>query len=651
MKLRTKLISGFMAVAVIVLVIGFVGWRGMSRLHRYLKDVEQVRIPGNTAIAEINQSLLEMEAAIKALLNPDQTAAAMKAQFARIDSAERRIEQALEIYGSLPKSEPERAVFESLAPALATLKESIETYLDLSRALLKTGIINPARTNIRMVELQDDLNDWLFQLVTDVFNESEISVPTTLAETVAGRRLAGFSTDSASLNEKIRELADAAESLVSSAQIIQSFSDTIGEESARFAVQMIFANQLIPAMADMATLIDDMENQIAEPVQLYRRMNDFEKQRISEHHAAVSAVIQDLLTENNRAAQAGNRRIDRGVKQSNAIVLTFMVLGTALAATIGLLLSFYLSKPIHRVARGLIQSVGSLKASSGHFESASKTLADGSSEQAASLEESSSSLEEISAMTQKNAEKADEATILIEEADETIHRSNQIVADLTASISEISSASKEAQKIVKTIDEIAFQTNLLALNAAIEAARAGETGAGFAVVADEVRNLALRAAEAATHTSELIEGIVGKIKDGAAYVQKTNSAFGEIEISSRKVAAIVTEIAVSSKEQAEGIEQINHTVAEMDRITQQNAANAEETASASRELRSQADQLNRFVEKLTAIVGANSRHAVSSEPDTDSETFTTPLLPEDTHNAISNHNEREKRKVDEIELF
>jgi methyl-accepting chemotaxis protein len=189
---------------------------------------------------------------------------------------------------------------------------------------------------------------------------------------------------------------------------------------------------------------------------------------------------------------------------------------------------------------------------------------------------------------------------------------------LTGSMREISTASEETSKIIKTIDEIAFQTNLLALNAAVEAARAGEAGAGFAVVADEVRNLAMRAAEAAKNTADLIEGTVKKVQDGSDLVNRTNEAFIQVSESSSKVGDLVGEISAASNEQAQGIEQVNTAVAEMDKVTQQNAANAEESASASEEMSAQAEQMKAIVGELVALVGTGRnklkrKHTVPSE--------------------------------------
>jgi len=168
---------------------------------------------------------------------------------------------------------------------------------------------------------------------------------------------------------------------------------------------------------------------------------------------------------------------------------------------------------------------------------------------------------------------------------------------------EITTASEETSKIIKTIDEIAFQTNLLALNAAVEAARAGEAGAGFAVVAEEVRNLALRAAEAARNTSGLIEGTVKRIREGSEMVLSTNDAFKEVAGSASRVGELVSEIAAASQEQAQGIAQINRAAAEMDKVTQQTAANAEESAAAAEEMNAQAQQMKYIVTVLVGIIG------------------------------------------------
>ena len=81
--------------------------------------------------------------------------------------------------------------------------------------------------------------------------------------------------------------------------------------------------------------------------------------------------------------------------------------------------------------------------------------------------------------------------------------------------------SREINKVLDIIQNIAQQTNLLALNAAIDAAKAGEQGRGFAVVADEVGALALRTQKSTLEIKQMIEQLeygtsdVAKVMDAA----------------------------------------------------------------------------------------------------------------------------------------
>ena len=227
----------------------------------------------------------------------------------------------------------------------------------------------------------------------------------------------------------------------------------------------------------------------------------------------------------------------------------------------------------------LVQSVNAMREKMGEAVGqalhVSAILSDAASQEAASIEETSASLDEIASMTRQNAANTSEANQLMISAKQAIQQANQSMVDLTRSMKEITGASEQTQKIVKSIDEIAFQTNLLALNAAVEAARAGEAGAGFAVVADEVRNLAMRATESARNSSNLIEDIVRKVKSGESLVDVTSSAFMQVTTSSEKVVELMGEVAAASQEQSQGIDQVNGAIASMNTTTQQNAGNAE----------------------------------------------------------------------------
>jgi methyl-accepting chemotaxis protein len=275
----------------------------------------------------------------------------------------------------------------------------------------------------------------------------------------------------------------------------------------------------------------------------------------------------------------------------------------------------HLALPIQRAVGSINGSADEVAGAARQITAAGQTLAKGAGEQAASIEETSSSLEEMSAMTARNAEHAGQANTLMKETNRFVAEATEAMGELQASMVQISSASEETSKIVKTIDEVAFQTNLLALNAAVEAARAGEAGAGFAVVADEVRNLAMRAAEAAQSSTELIENTVKRIGDGKRTVERVSDAFGRVVDNSGRTGGLIEEIASASAEQSRGIEQLNIAVAEIDKVVQQSAAAAQETAAAADMIAERADNMRCRAAELAKVVFRDRGQGDPATPD------------------------------------
>jgi len=289
---------------------------------------------------------------------------------------------------------------------------------------------------------------------------------------------------------------------------------------------------------------------------------------------------------------------------SGCIVLLFTILVVWMIAA-------GIARGVLRHADTMLQSANYVRASSEQLAQASQGLAAGSSEQAASIEEISASLEEISGMTKQNADNAAQADKLTHAVIGSIDNAHKAMQKSLTASQEIARASGETQKIIKTIDEIAFQTNLLSLNAAVEAARAGDAGAGFAVVADEVRSLSMRSAEASRRTAELIEETITRVNDGVSVFAESGRAIDEVVEQSGKVQQLVSEIAAASNEQSKGIEQINRGVVEMEKVVQQTAANSEETASSSEELSAQAEEMHATVDRLVEFIGGSGKKAAA----------------------------------------
>jgi methyl-accepting chemotaxis protein len=239
----------------------------------------------------------------------------------------------------------------------------------------------------------------------------------------------------------------------------------------------------------------------------------------------------------------------------------------------------------------VVSSAEQVNSAANEISSGSQSLAQGASEQASALEDISSRLQKMSAMIRQNTASAKEARGLSEAARLSASQGVESMRNLSSAMDRIKQSSDSTAKIVKTIDEIAFQTNLLALNAAVEAARAGDAGRGFAVVAEEVRNLAMRSAEAAKNTANLIEESVKNAESGVSLNQEVLANLDEINQQVNKVTEVMSEITAASEQQTQSVEQIDTAVVQLNQVTQQNAANSEQSAAASEELSGQSEEL------------------------------------------------------------
>lgn len=254
-----------------------------------------------------------------------------------------------------------------------------------------------------------------------------------------------------------------------------------------------------------------------------------------------------------------------------------------------------MNENLKNIINDVREGVESVARSSTEIAAGNMDLSARTEQQSAAVVETAASMEELTSTVALNAENANQARVLAEEASVNASEGSQISQKVIETMKNVRLSSHRISEITTVINSIAFQTNILALNAAVEAARAGDQGKGFAVVAAEVRTLAQRSAQSAKEIENLIRESAVHVDTGFNLVEGAGEAMFKIEKSVAQVRDIMSEIASATDEQSRGISQIAQAMAEMDTTTQQNAALVEESSAAASSLEDQAVQLEKVV--------------------------------------------------------
>ncbi len=604
LRLSVKLIASFVVVALIAVMAGLSGWLGVNRLSGHIKDIGLVHMPAVQSLLEISRQMESLRVGVRSLLNPNLKPEDRTAQVAAIEAARQQYKAAWSRHEALPRNAEETKLWDQFKSAVAEWERANDEFLGLAKELESTEVNNPTDLLQNIERIRADHYQLMSSAQFLVFGKVEFEGGEDpgachFTQWVAGQHFT---------NKKIKEALHYANSqhqtFHNSVPRLKSF---VAKDWGSQAEEVLTA-EMQPAAEGMFKEFQALRDEAHKAQGIYEKMNQQVEGACVEKQLIALGLLERMIAANTKLAAKAEQAAATDAEAFNTLAVGGTVLGFMTALGLGLALSFSISRALRRIIAGLSEGADQVATAAGEISAASQTLASGAAQQAAGVEETSASVEEMSSMTRRNAENAGQADRLMQEATGLVDQANSAMESLTASITDISKASEETGKIIKTIDEIAFQTNLLALNAAVEAARAGAAGAGFAVVADEVRNLAKRAADAAKSTADLIEGTVKSVKAGAHTVGETVGSFDAITAQTAKVSGLIAEIAAASTEQAQGIAQVNASVTDIDKITQQNAANAEESAAAAEQMSAQSEQMKSMVGELAAMVEGGGAH-------------------------------------------
>ncbi|MDR2692669.1 MAG: methyl-accepting chemotaxis protein [Chitinispirillales bacterium] len=609
-KVGTKLLAGFLIVAAIAAFIGIMGINSASSLDKLNDEMYSVRVTTIKAVDQVNLELAKMRIALRALTMAASDEA-WKGEAASLDASEKAVNEGIGTLESLLRTEKGKELlkeikeyYKDFIAASVTVKNVSEKKRAVADSSISAALAEARAPSLEVAahatELQELINDFAkagWENSTKTFHSVSVLLITMLLIGVAISVFLGvFLSRSISkpLLKTVYMLSELKNGHLGT-RLNMDRGDEIGE----------MAKSMDAFAEDLQNIVIGTMKQIADGDLSAKISPKDSRDEISPALRGTIEALRGLIIEDGGKVLHAAAGKDMSQRLARAYKGEFATMKDSINTVV---------QTLDNALSQVSEAVGQVSGASGQISEGSQSLAQGANEQASSLEEVSSSLEEMSSMTKQNADNSNQAKLLASEARTAANEGDASMKRMAEAIHQIKASSDNTAKIVKSIDDIAFQTNLLALNAAVEAARAGEAGKGFAVVAEEVRNLAMRSAEAAKNTANMIEESVKNAEGGVKITEEVAKSLGQIVDRISKVGDLIAEIAAASSEQSLGIEQVNTAVAQMNQVTQSNAANSEESASAAEELSSQAAELANMVGEFTLSVGGAGRGAKRALP-------------------------------------
>ncbi len=672
MRIKGKLVAAFLGIAMIGMVLGGIGYRGIRFLEEKNRYVGTVALPLVESMGEIQKRLLEIE---KVEQNLAREGLPFSERRAVLGEMEARKKELLEKIGVLRQMEQDPEFLKILGDfekTLTQMGENMKKTVSLNEEVMEFGIENPLEFKFDIMSILSAHNVWAKELMQSSLTVRPFRGVLDPEKCGLGQFMANLETDNEELRQLFLSIKDAHNNIH---KVGEMGKEIIGDDALPATVKREKLSTLVQTRLLMSMgVVNTGLASVMEVADKSSRVFGELRSLILEDQGALLKIAE---TQMDHLMDIAKTRAQGYVEDSAAAgrsatlqILIWMIAGGLVALGIGLFLASRMANPLRRVA-GVAERLknGDFQVTREDFGVRSRDeagdMADALAEMVLRVGDVLRNIMHLAAdfvsMSESLEGHSRESRQAVEEIRSNLERSEQLFEDVAqaleqtnAGVEEVSSgastnassategaeASEEARsvstKAMKSMEEVSremegigersgkINESMSSVGAAVE--KIGGFVSTIGGIADQTNLLALNAAIEAARAGEAGRGFAVVAEEVRKLAEESNQAareVGQIMEELRSRAKDAGEEVQASRDQVDKAvaltkstyEELHHSlkvVERMNGVVQNIAAIAQEQAASSEEMAASVDSITQNNRRVNDALGAMGKSATTT---------------------------------------